>query len=304
MLYEFALEPGLLHNWRDFRFYVGHFGFDRGRLISRFPKRWKRMVYDSLGECRDIERARIEESLRRIDDRMVPRSDSSYDSKVSWLENAETEHVRSPFRAIIATNNDRRHPSVIAGDLLDDTLDYGAIPADDSRRLWKAGHSRKINRVSTDMADVVDTLIRHSTRVLFVDKYFGPENLRHRIPLMEILSRMNGRSDIALEVHCSAKMDLHIFKDQCQRHLAKAIPAGLNLKCFRWSNDDLHNRFILTDKGGVAFLEGLDQYMGSGRNEDVVVLLDVDVAGDLIRGFQRCEARYTLVDECDVNSTQ
>ena len=51
MIYEYALEPRLLNNWKDFRYFTEKFSFYEGRLISRFPKRWKRDVYALLSEC-------------------------------------------------------------------------------------------------------------------------------------------------------------------------------------------------------------------------------------------------------------
>ena len=63
MLYEYALEPDLLNNWKDFRYFTEKFGVSRGRLLSPFPKRWKRLVYESLANCGEIERKRIEEGF-------------------------------------------------------------------------------------------------------------------------------------------------------------------------------------------------------------------------------------------------
>ena len=134
------------------------------------------MVYESLGECREVERARIEEALRRIDDRMVPHQANAWDANLDWLENAELEHIRNPFRAIIAESNVRKHPAVIAGATLDDTVEFESLPEDDSRRLWQADRSRVIGRTATEMADAVETFIKQAEVIMFVDKHFGPEN--------------------------------------------------------------------------------------------------------------------------------
>jgi hypothetical protein len=70
---NYCLEPSLLNNWKDFRYFTEKFGASQGRLISRYPKRWKKLVYDSLSNCGEVERKRIEEGLQRIDDRLIPR---------------------------------------------------------------------------------------------------------------------------------------------------------------------------------------------------------------------------------------
>lgn len=69
MLYEYALEPALLNNWKDFRYFAEKFGVSRGRMIARYPKRWKRLVYEPPANGGEIERKRIEEGLSRLDDR-------------------------------------------------------------------------------------------------------------------------------------------------------------------------------------------------------------------------------------------
>src|SRR5215475_10033311 len=101
MIYEYALEPVLLSNWKDFRYFTEKFGVAQGRLISRYPKRWKKMVYEALVGCGEIERKRIEDRLQTIDDRMVKRQ-HEWNSQQDWLPNAGAEHARRPFHAILA----------------------------------------------------------------------------------------------------------------------------------------------------------------------------------------------------------
>ena len=93
MVYEFAVEPTLLNTWDQFRYIVEKFDVSQGRLISRFPKEWKKMVYESLNDCKEIERARIEESLRRIDHRLLNTIRSYNGEGPTWLENAEVSHI-------------------------------------------------------------------------------------------------------------------------------------------------------------------------------------------------------------------
>lgn len=304
MLHEYALEPSLLSNWSDFRFFVSQFGFDHGRLIARFPKKWKKLVYESLSACKEIERARIEEALRRIDDRLVPRQASTWNESSDWITNAEAEHANQPFWAIVAQSNHRSHPAVIIGTNLDDTLEWEKLPSDDSRRLWRATRSQIIKRTAVEMADAIDAFIRHADEIHFVDKHFGPENPRHRIPFQEFLSRLdqrpNGKMPRIIEVHCGQKSEVTFFRSECQVKLAAMVPQGLKIRFCRWSTDDLHNRFVLTDLGGVAFLEGLDQFMGKGREEDVVILLDKDVSRQLMEEFARSKPRFTFHDECEI----
>ena len=76
MLGEFALDPTLLGNWRDFRFFVSQFGAAHGRLISRFPKTWKSMVKQAAQGAEELEFLRIVDALERIDQVMLVRNSS------------------------------------------------------------------------------------------------------------------------------------------------------------------------------------------------------------------------------------
>src|SRR5579872_5031649 len=109
MLHEFALEPSVLNTWPRFQRFVGQFGVHHGRMISRYPSRWKKMVHESLGDCGDVERKRIVEGLSRIDDRLLPRF-HEWDGALTWAKNAAIEHGKRPFDAIIASVNLDAHP--------------------------------------------------------------------------------------------------------------------------------------------------------------------------------------------------
>lgn len=308
MLQEFALEPALLNNWHDFRFFISQFGIDKGRLISRFPKKWKRMVYQSLSNCKEIERKRIEERLTRIDARMLPRPPRNWNEDHDWLTNAEREHDVIPFRAILARANPRNCPSVICGDEVDDTVDYRSLPETDSRRLWQANTAAIIRRDAAEMADVIDPFLRRANTILFVDKHFGPENPRHRIPLEEFASRLDERFPSAmpevLAIHCACKSALEFFRSQCEKHLAAMFPSNQPVQCCRWAPEDMHNRFVLTELGGVAFLEGLDQFMGDGRSQDVVCLLSEEVSCQLIEQYTPGTSPFTKRDECVIRGSR
>ena len=67
MIYEYAVDPALLCDKERFRYLVENFGVHKGRLISRYPKRWKRLVYKGVAELSEMQRKWIEERLATID---------------------------------------------------------------------------------------------------------------------------------------------------------------------------------------------------------------------------------------------
>lgn len=59
MLAEYAIDPELFNNWRDFRFFASQFGAAQGRLISRFPKKWKGLVKEAAQNAEELEFLKI-----------------------------------------------------------------------------------------------------------------------------------------------------------------------------------------------------------------------------------------------------
>ena len=80
-----------------------------------------------------------------------------------------------------------------------------------------------------------------------------------------------------MEIHTSTKKGIEsdFFKDTAQQHLAKIIPKGFKVLIKRWEEKDkgekLHNRYIITDIGGVIFNTGLDE--GSSEQTDDIQLM-------------------------------
>ena len=68
MLKEFALEPEAIATWASFKDFIDKFGVSKGRVIAAFPRKWRQAVLRAAqAKARDVERARIEEKLRRLE---------------------------------------------------------------------------------------------------------------------------------------------------------------------------------------------------------------------------------------------
>jgi len=273
MIYEYALEPELVASWtdrRDCRYYMTSFGYDHGRVVSRFPRHWKKLVWQAFGSTDDLARQRIEVLLACLSDRMVKRGYANWDpTSASWLENAEREHQRLPFHAILARTNPRSHPVVLTdADLEED---------DDGR--WAVKRDRFVVRNTEEMANAVAPLLQYSSQVLFIDPYFSPERLSHRRPLEAFLERLVrlGISDPPqrVEVYTAEKKEENFFRRECETKLPQCIPEGMRVRFRRLrqraDGEKFHNRYILTDLAGVFFGIGLDEG-AEGETDDVMLM--------------------------------
>lgn len=260
----------MLSNWASFRYFADRFGVEHGRLISQFPKKWKRMVYDACAQCGDVERKKIEEKLSRESfDRKLFRSTRQYEPDLTWLRNAETQQAGgNPFRAIIASENPREHVEVRVGDDLDET---------DSQ--WNVPRQRLIERTPAALAGCASKLLRMSRDILIVDPYFDPQVARFRNVLKAFSDEISvgGHTLRRFELHASDRKNgvTEHWAEQCRRHLPQLIGDGVELRLVRWhqrpGGERLHGRYILTEHGGLGFDSGIDEGK-PGETTDVTLL--------------------------------
>jgi len=303
VIYEYALEPELVATWtdrRDYRYFVERFGLGRGRIISRFPKRWARLVWEQLEGAGEMERKRLEEVIVRLSERVVRRAGIDWDAEASWLENAEREDTRCAFRAILARTNPRGHPSVLVAADVDE----------DSEPRWAVPHGQAVERKATVMANAVASVLRCSSVVIFVDPHFGPERPRFRRPFEAFLERMvrnrpggpPDRIEVLTEIEKTGTPEF--FRSECDARLPKNIPEEVRVVMRRLrqktAGEIFHNRYILTDIGGVIFGIGLDD--GDDEETDDLNLMAraqyelrwAQFASHVLTGFEQDEASFEV----------
>jgi hypothetical protein len=260
MIYDYGIEPELVATWGElgiYRFFFDKFGLGTPRSVSCYPRDWKAQVLAAASNAREVEKIRVDELLQLIGENMIDRDSSPYNAGFAWLENAEREHGCRPFDVMLARSNPRSHTDVLVGSAI--------LPGSDPR--WDL-QSRlpPVPRRAAEMAAAVAAMLRNCTVAHFVDPNFGPENTRHRRPaeafFRALLANRNGRSLVYVAIHTSEKSTPDFFEDTCKQQLPRLIPRGLRVTLRRWKQKDggekLHDRFILTNLGGVEFSVGLD----------------------------------------------
>ena len=281
MIREYALEPELVATWHDpvhGRFFIEMFGYGTGRVVSRYPKKWPRLVWDAYqatfkATAGEIGTKRIEELLAQLTKPDIRRPGCIWTDNRDWLKNAEDEHIRRPFHAILARNNPRNRAEVI---LSDDIL--AGTP-----QAWNAPNSIVKERTAVSMANGVAPMLRCATRIYFIDPHFRASQQKFRNPLAAFLQVVRTDvSQVMLELHTGHVTEnapeWDTFRRECELRLPGIIPNGLTLIVHRWKNrtsgEKLHNRYILADIGGVQFGCGLDE--GDPGTTDDISLLSAD----------------------------
>jgi hypothetical protein len=262
MVHEFALEPALVATWgklEEYRYFHDKFGLGQPRLVSQLPKlkNWRRQVLTSASQAGAMELERITALINILAERMILREGSIYDGNIPWLENAEKEHVRCPFHAILALTNPRKHPCVLFGPVL------GEAP----NPMWDLRREDTVPRSPKALAGSVAGILRNCSEVVFIDPHFASEDRRYTRPLKFFMNFLVKDRVCPLphrvELQTLAKSSSEFFRSECETRLPKIVPDGLTLVLKRLKQNEtgqrLHNRYILTDIGGVKFGTGLDE---------------------------------------------
>lgn len=276
MFREYALEPELVATWgsrENYRVFAREFGIGIPRLVAQYPKRWARRVWESAQACEGKDRTRLETLLRQIEAVSVRRQGSVVDNSngSSWMDNAEVENARLPFHAIVATANPGRSPHVLIGNDVN-----GDTP------LWTCPRGIVVVRQAPQMAASVEILLRYAQEIVLIDPFMSPSASRRKLDalrafLSTIMARRGGQPPRRVEVQLlqPAGGTAEAFPGNCHSR-ARDIPQGLVVRFVRWKERDgglrFHNRYILTELGGVQFAHGLDE--GEPGEEDDITILD------------------------------
>lgn len=223
MIYEYAIDPELACTWTD-RISCAHiksqFGINRGRLVSRYPKRWKKLVWEAYQRYRkkktetqenlrkiQEEEFYLTEILQRLGDVFIKRSGYLWcSSNEEWLANAIDEHHRKEFRTIIAKKTVKEEPGVIT---FEDTFD--------EHPRWSINTAFTVRRAPEAMAELVAPMLRCCKEIIFVDKFFNADSARRYMPLKKFLQELVDPKSVVptkrVEVHCAANdIDYEYFK--------------------------------------------------------------------------------------------
>lgn len=253
MIKEFALEPEAIATWESFRYFIEKFGVSRGRVISRFPKQWKRLVYEAaqkaLGGTKQL--SLIEIRLNSLgNDVLFPTGRPGGDAAQPWLARALAEHAREPFDGIIACANPDRHPQILL---------HADVDEEDAR--FRASPQIEVERTAIKLVGCAGFLLRYATTVKWVDHVMDLRQPRWQRPFRAALNVLVAeRRPVLFEIHRRFGNEIEKanqcrwFQDALERHRTPGITFALHLH----AEAEMHDRFILTERGGLQIGHGLD----------------------------------------------
>jgi len=276
MLHEFAIEPdAIAESWETFRYIFEKFSVDQGRVISRFPKKWAGIVYENTdGRLGWLDRQRVQEKLARGSNNIIPFGRSFIMHGDSWRNQALAAHAKDPFDGVILKEGLDDEPRVKSNKEIDEAF-------------FTCRREVDVRRKGSDIAEALQPLLSCSAHVMLIDRYFDPRKKWWTIPLVAIMeaAKDGSRSCHEVEYHIRWKDVTNEydaweknFEENCREYLARLIPDKVRLKIVRWDDSEaknkIHERYVLTDIGGVSIDPGLDE--SSRKDTTKITILEYE----------------------------
>lgn len=286
MIHEYAIDPEVVASWgKDYnaRIFRSAFGLGQPRWVSAFPTKshWRKKFGEALesqkGNMGPVEQLRVVEKAKQLIETSIVRQSNPYQyNGKTWVQNAIIAGLKSPFQGIIATSNPTNADQVIVAD----EVELKEIPR------WDVRRAATPNRTVADIASELAPMLRIADEVAVIDPYFRANKRDRRIVLEGIIDQIVAGRTVAppktvtvlVAAYYERAPDLQTFNDECLIKMPQHIKRGLEVTFVRLvqrqNGEKLHNRYVLTNHGGVKLGNTLE-VDDSGASDDAN-LMDKD----------------------------
>ncbi len=265
MICEYAIEIEAMIDWaknsRDKRDIKKYFGLGTPRIMSDFPRgKKRRKIFKQIHsnfQNSSIQR-KFEELYNHLNEKTIKRQKINYDGNLTWLENAELENSKYKFKAVISRKNPRQKAFVLSNNKFTDWIN------NDKNNYWYVENPEIIKRTTKGFS-AVKPLLSLCRKVQFIDPYLYLPETKYKNQFEDfftILTKSRRRSIGQIqEVQLHIKKTKSDYKNPIKKVFQEFIPNDLTVSIFQWEQKDggprFHNRYILTDIGGVNLPHGL-----------------------------------------------
>jgi hypothetical protein len=296
MLKECAVEPGVFARREHFRYLEEKFGIGEGRFILKYPKHWKLLVWQACesSSASTMERKWIEERLRTLAESKFLKSKRLYQESSGWLENVVVSDKEVEFDVIVTLEPQPISRAVVAESI------------EECTPVWSLPRDGTVPRKADDLAGVVSSLLRRASTILFVDQHFKLE-ARFIKPLEEFLKAARiGTVPSKIEYHLSNEKtgaaEWFAQMLEVKRSFLRLQPHE-EIVFVRWDSqgnaENMHARYVLTNRGGIGFDYGLDE----GAGTTAWVRLSEPLWEQRMQEYQPDSTPFRFVDAWKVTST-
>jgi len=273
---EYFVEPSLIYKWasdpKDTALFLDKFGLGHPRLISSFPKakgsKLRQLIIQQMpGNLSHNAEKRVEEFAASLSNEALPRS------VPKELGGEWTTSVKAVCKI--------RPPDVVISSEPYEELDYwitedAAIPTGS-----KFYHRTQATppRTAAEFTEVIRNFLRYSRRIVLVDPWVytkkGIQTITSFIECTQDRRIIGGPLHFQIIYNAKTGPSKHHMRDNLSHVTAgKEVVLEIIPVSEKATGEKLHNRYVLTEFGGVSFGVGTDS--GDKYHTDDLFLLDRD----------------------------
>ncbi|MDB4806906.1 hypothetical protein OAG89_02870 [Pseudomonadales bacterium] len=272
MFYEYALDPDILTDVSRCRTFFESFDGNPSRLISDVPRNWLQDAFNAINQlpheqCLPRRKKFLKNELKKLvrHNLIKTRGTNSNIEQLPWCDFTAQEHKSFPFSGVFGVM-EKTSPIDIYS--FDDLL----FEKPDS---WNSLDQLHVERRAQSIVGAMTPLLLVSKTVRLIDPYFSfirPNWENYEPVLKELAGRLDqynfGRGIKTLSIHTSDRWGS--MPQQLVDETRAWLPEGVTIKVYHWLKDEMHDRFVLTDVGGLQFGHGLSEF-SPGKPEQVLV---------------------------------
>ncbi len=288
MIFEYAVNPKVFVDAAHCQLVFESFKGGNGRVVSDVPRDWVKLAFKEIGviRCKPVMRKSIKNALKKLRDESLckARECESDAANTDWFEGVEAANTTYPFSAVISDDDSHSVPPVY-------DLDGLALHHPD---CWNEPAEKYVKRTAADIVDAMVPLLVLSNELAIVDQYFYPGRQQVREVLTELFRR-NSEFNFGAGL---SRITIHISddSDNIESRFKRAVsgaPDTIKIDCFGRPKSFEHDRFVITNIGGIHSGEGFSQ-TGGGSDELLFRLLTPTI-------WKRLKAK--LCDDSTVHCT-
>ena len=245
---EFAIDPAQIQSLNDIRLLEARFGFDKGALISGFPKAWFKEVADRITRLVSGQQAdNVTDELQLLKSNAVVNFNRVYNPP-NWLSAVNNSNQIKPFHRIVE-HTLAQPPEQIANINALKNADFSVTP--------------QIIRSAQVLSRAAEGILFNAEKVSIIDPFICITGRGYKTTLLEMM-RLCQKQNVSFHVFCEdeGKADWERTRKPALENFKRELPDNIDLNWYSLSDGDngyLHQRSIFTAKGGIIYDRGFSQ---------------------------------------------
>jgi len=296
MIYEYAVDPQFIVDLADKHDLASSLrratGVGHPCIIAGYPeelgKKVRAIIKEKLSTAKDPKLiSRLQRCLRDSTDLAASLTEKTRTTRrygaTIWNGDFCKEHERFPFAGILSTQAKIKDEASLNLPLL--TIDG---LRSDNCPYFKYPRAKRVLR--NQLATELEPLLHNASTVIFIDPYFRPqkcfkENYKKYFKLLSNAARVRSTGPRQVAIICAVKtgrttINAEDYKKICHERLPTWLPENIRLTIHRIGENSggqqIHNRYIFTDIGGVFLGHGTDAPKDKRDSWDDISLLEAE----------------------------